>query len=62
MEDVVAQQKHADPMRTRTGKTRLGPLSMKQLQELLEKSSRPKDRSKIQNRINQLQQRKKPNA
>jgi hypothetical protein len=44
----------SDPMRTKTGKTRLGPLSLKQLDELLEKTSRPKDKGKITNRITRL--------
>ena len=38
-------------MTHKTGKTRLGPLSLAQLNELLEKSSRPKDKAKIRNRI-----------
>lgn len=35
-------------MLTKTGKTRLGPLNLVQLKELLEKSSRPKDKAKIE--------------
>lgn len=42
--------KHADPMKTKTGKTRLGPLNLIQLNDMLGKA-KPKDRSKIQNRI-----------
>lgn len=42
--------KHADPLKTKTGKTRLGPLNLIQLNDMLEKA-KPKDRSKIQNRI-----------
>ena len=38
-------------MMTKTGKQRLGPLSLTQLTELLEKTSRPKDKSKIANRV-----------
>lgn len=49
-------------MKTRTGKTRLGPLSLSQLTQMLEKSSRAKDRSKIQNRINELNRRENKNA
>jgi hypothetical protein len=45
---------HADPMKTKTGKTRLGPLNLAQLTEMLEKSSKPKDKAKIQNRITTL--------
>jgi hypothetical protein len=44
----------SDPMKTKTGKTRLGPLSLAQLEEMLEKSSRPKEKGKIVNRITQL--------
>ena len=43
----------ADPMRTHSGKVRLGPLNVRQLTEML-KSARPKNRSKIQNRITTL--------
>jgi DNA-binding transcriptional regulator WhiA len=41
-------------MMTKTGKTRLGPLSLKQLEEMLEKTSRPKEKGKIVNRITRL--------
>jgi hypothetical protein len=44
----------SDPMKTKTGKTRLGPLSLAQLEEMLEKSSRPKEKGKIVHRITQL--------
>jgi hypothetical protein len=40
-----------DPMKTKTGKTRLGPLSLAQLTDMLEKTSRPKDKAKILNRV-----------
>jgi len=43
-----------DPLKTKNGKTRLGPLSLTQLTDMLEKSSRPKDKAKIQNRITTL--------
>ncbi len=46
-----------DPMKTKTGKPRLGPLSLTQLKEMLEKSSRPKDKGKIRNRIKILEDR-----
>jgi hypothetical protein len=42
-----------DPMKTKTGKTRLGPLNVKQLTELL-KTCRPKHKMQIQRRINIL--------
>ena len=48
---------HADPMKTRTGKTRLGPLNFRQLNELIAKESRPKVKAKIQQRIWELSQR-----
>lgn len=48
---VPKNRKHSDPLKTRTGKTRLGPLSLTKLQEMLDKA-RPKDKTKIQNRIN----------
>lgn len=35
-------------MLTKTGKTRLGPLNVAQLTELLDKTSRAKDKSKIE--------------
>jgi hypothetical protein len=41
----------ANPALTKTGKVKLGPLSLAQLKELLEKSSKPKDKAKIRNRI-----------
>jgi hypothetical protein len=49
----------ASPMLTKNGKQRLGPLSLTQLTTMLEKSSRPKDRAKIQSRIRQLESRVK---
>lgn len=50
-------KKHANPMLTRTGKTRLGPLNMKQLHDLLTKTQKKKEMSKIQRRINTLHSR-----
>lgn len=44
----------ASPMLTKNGKQRLGPLSLKQLTDMLEKSSKPKDKAKIQSRIRTL--------
>jgi len=43
----------ADPMRTHSGKVRLGPLNVRQLTDML-KSAQPKNRVKIQNRIDAL--------
>lgn len=47
--------KHADPMKTRTGKPRLGPLNITQLQELLSKTVKPKIKSQIQRKIQSLE-------
>ena len=43
--------KKANPMQTRTGKPRLGPLNLKQLETLLEKTSPKKTKAKIRNEI-----------
>ena len=51
--------KKANPMQTRTGKPRLGPLNLTQLNTLLEKSSKPKHKAKIRNRIAVLEARVK---
>ena len=51
--------KTANPMLTRNGKTRLGPLSLAQLTAMLEKSSKPKEKAKIQSRIRTLEARVK---
>lgn len=51
----MPQNKHSDPMKTKTGKTRLGPLNLKQLTEMLSKESKVKNKSKIQNRIRALE-------
>jgi hypothetical protein len=44
-------KKTADPFKTRNGKTKLGPLSYAQLEQLLEKESRPKNQAKIRVRM-----------
>ena len=49
----------ASPMLTKNGKQRLGPLNLTQLTAMLEKSSRPKDKAKIQSRIRILEARVK---
>jgi hypothetical protein len=41
-----------DPMLTKTGKARLGPLNAAQLTALLEKSTKPKEKAKIQRTLN----------
>ena len=50
--------KKANPMTTRTGKPRLGPLNLTQLQTLLEKTSKKKEKAKILNRIRIVEARK----
>lgn len=44
-------------MLTRTGKPRLGPLNMKQLHDLITKTQKKKEKSKIQRRIDFLHKR-----
>jgi hypothetical protein len=43
--------KTRDPMKHKTGKPRLGPLNLAQLEDLLAKTAKKKDRAKIANRI-----------
>ncbi len=45
-------------MQHKSGKPRLGPLNLTQLQAMLEKSSKKKDQAKIRNRIAVLETRK----
>jgi len=45
------KNRKADPNKTKTGKTRLGPLNLTQLLNLLEKSGKAKERAKIRNAI-----------
>ena len=49
--------KKANPLKTRTGKLRLGPMSSKQLQEQIESTSRPKLKQRYQKRLIELQKR-----
>lgn len=51
------EKKHANPMLTRTGKTRLGPLNMNQLHALMDKTQKKKEKAKIQRRIQTLNKR-----
>jgi hypothetical protein len=44
-----------DPMLTKTGKSRLGPLNPAQLTKLMEASTKPKEKSKILRALNKLQ-------
>ncbi|MDF9788447.1 hypothetical protein [Polynucleobacter sphagniphilus] len=43
-----------DSMLTKTGKARLGPLNLAQLTKLLETSTKPKEKDKIQRALNKL--------
>jgi hypothetical protein len=44
-------RKH-DPMVSKTGKAKLGPLNVTQLSKLLESSTKPKEKAKIQRALN----------
>jgi hypothetical protein len=54
---MTKNHKHADPFKTKTGKTRLGPLNIEQLYNLLDKETRAKNKGKIQNRIREMEKR-----
>lgn len=41
-----------DPMVSKTGKAKLGPLTVAQLSKLLESSTKPKEKAKIQRALN----------
>jgi len=41
-----------DPMVSKTGKAKLGPLTTTQLSKLLESSTKPKEKAKIQRALN----------
>jgi len=47
----------ADPNKTKNGRPRLGPLNFTQLETMLDRSSKPKERAKIQRRMNLLTKR-----
>jgi hypothetical protein len=47
----------ADPNKTKSGKPRLGPLTIAQLESMLEKTAKPKEKSKILNRLTVLKKR-----
>ena len=54
----MAVQSKANPMQTRNGRPRLGPLNIDQLTKILDNSStRKKTKAKVQNRINLLKSR-----
>lgn len=52
-------KKHGDPMKTKNGNPRLGPLNLSQLDALLESSIKPKVKAKVRNRIRLLEERVK---
>lgn len=54
----MATKSHNDPMKHKSGKPRLGPLTVAQLEAMLKTASKPKDRSKIENRLRELKSRK----
>ena len=53
----MAKVQNANPMLTKTGKKRLGPLNLKQLYDLLQNESKDKNKGKIRNRIAILERR-----
>lgn len=52
-------KRKANPMLTKNGKPRLGPLSIAQLKEMADKAQRGKDRARYENRIRVLEARNK---
>lgn len=58
MAQISKSKRKANPMLTKNGRTRLKPLNITQLQSLLEKSNRPKDKDKILRRIRLIESRK----
>lgn len=57
MSTLAKWKKPRDPMKTRSGKTRLGPLNLKQLNQLLETSQRPREKQRLRKRIAQVEKR-----
>lgn len=51
--------KHRDPLKTKTGKTRLGPLSIAQLEDLIEKTSSKKIKGKFRQKLDQVKKAQK---
>jgi hypothetical protein len=48
---AVSKSKNKNPMLTKNGKPRLGPLNLIQLTKLLDQTSKPKIKAKIRNAI-----------
>ena len=59
MSTISKANRTANPKLTRNGRPRLKPLNLAQVKELLEKTSRPRNRLKISNRLKVLQKRLK---
>lgn len=55
---VAKAKRKADPHKTKTGKTLLGPLNLVQLNKLLEDAQKPKEKARIRSRIAILENRK----
>lgn len=49
---VSKAKRKADPLKTKNGRTRLGPLSVAKLQDMADKANRPRDKDKILRAIN----------
>lgn len=52
MATISKANRKANPNQTKNGKVRLGNFSNAKLTEMRDKATRPKDKHKIQNRIN----------
>ena len=50
--DQNQRNRKNDPMVSKTGKAKLGPLTVTQLSKLLEASTKPKEKAKIQRALN----------
>ena len=48
------KNRKSSSMLTKTGKTRLGPLNLAQLTKLLEASTKPKEKAKMQRALNKM--------
>jgi hypothetical protein len=48
---AVSKSKKKNPMLTKNGKPRLGPLNLAQLTKMLDETSKPKIKAKIRNAI-----------
>lgn len=52
---IHPSKRHNNPMQYKNGKPRLRPLNLTQLQTLLDKTQRNRDKAKIRNEINRKQ-------